>query len=458
MAHVFISYSRKDSTFVEQLERALTAFNIPLWRDIHSIPGGAQWYQRIQQGLKSSYALLYIDTANADESVWVGKEFLYAMDLKVPIIPLRLDEQFRALRTIDLNPVLCDAARFDTAVRQIVAVLGNLPQTPIVPGATAPVPTQQPEAPDSQPALVITAKAITDYLEWLLTGLNADLRDALYVNLAAVPEARLSRPSSVAPFAFDLGGIDLDLSFRMMPLEQVRGEQFDQAGEPVEDARQPLQAMARAVLLGEPGSGKTTTLLQLAIDLARAAQAAPETARLPVFIPLRGYSGAQPFEHYIQSQLYSLQSAYPALKAGKRLLLLLDALNEMPRTGPDGADLVAAVRESLRGHDEWIVSCRVRDYQEELRDLPDLGKLRLKPLDPPRIYETIRQRYASDWYRRNGIDARPEDGEALWQAMYGTPGLLKAWQVFAAAGQEEAFWKGNWPNEWGDEKTEAPVY
>ncbi|HRF10492.1 MAG TPA: hypothetical protein PL193_17905, partial [Xanthobacteraceae bacterium] len=46
---------------------------------------------------------------------------------------------------------------------------------------------------------------------------------------------------------------DLDLSFSMMPMEQVRGEAFDQAGEPVADARQPLQTMDRVVLLGEPG-------------------------------------------------------------------------------------------------------------------------------------------------------------------------------------------------------------
>jgi hypothetical protein len=297
MAHVFISYSRKDSDFVSRLERALAPFSIPLWRDIHSIPGGAQWYQRIQQGLKASYALLYIDTPAADESVWVGKEFLYAMNLKLPIIPVRQDERFLSMRTIDLNPVLCDDARFEAAVRQIVAALAELPQEPIVSGSLAPAPTTRPETAEEQPVAAITTKAITDYLDWLLTGLQADLRDALYVNLAAVPEGQPSRPAAFA--AFDLGGVDMDLSFRPVPLEQIRGEQIDQAGDAVEDARQPLQAMERVVLLGEPGTGKTTTLLQLAIDCARAAVKQPDTARLPVFIPLRQYSGAQPFEAFI---------------------------------------------------------------------------------------------------------------------------------------------------------------
>ena len=62
MTHVFISYSRHDTDFVEKLEQALQARSIVMWRDVHSIPGGAKWFRRIKQGLESSYAMIYIDT------------------------------------------------------------------------------------------------------------------------------------------------------------------------------------------------------------------------------------------------------------------------------------------------------------------------------------------------------------------------------------------------------------
>ena len=53
MTHVFISYSRKDTEFVEKLERELNARGIITWRDVHSIPGGARWFGRIKAGLES---------------------------------------------------------------------------------------------------------------------------------------------------------------------------------------------------------------------------------------------------------------------------------------------------------------------------------------------------------------------------------------------------------------------
>jgi hypothetical protein len=38
MTHVFISYSRTDSDFVNRLDGDLRAQGVTTWRDVHSIP------------------------------------------------------------------------------------------------------------------------------------------------------------------------------------------------------------------------------------------------------------------------------------------------------------------------------------------------------------------------------------------------------------------------------------
>ncbi|GIL14412.1 MAG: hypothetical protein BroJett038_31320 [Chloroflexota bacterium] len=445
MTHAFISYSRKDTDFVNRLERDLNARGLLTWRDIHSIPGGAKWFRRIKSGLESSYAMLYIDTPNAEYSEWVEKEFLYGAAIGLPVIPVKIDAGFMSLHTINLNPILCDEANYAVGLVKIAAELAALPKKPVVPGALPPPEQADDAAPDESGRLPDHAQEVRDYLKWLLVKTHADLRDALYVRLQAAPER--SAPRAPDPDAFDSGlDIDFEMGFDRLALERIQGEQFDRSGEEVTDARLPLHEMRRAILLGEPGAGKTTTLLQLAVDEARQAQAKPETARLPVFVPLREFDGRQVFEDFVSKRLYNLQDAYPDLhSAGRLLLLLLDALNEMPRRGADGRDLVAEVRDYLSESDKnaWVVSCRVRDYQEELSALRDAGKVRLKPLDPPRIYEVIRRRFIGQ-FAPQGI-ATAEDGEKLWQAMYGSDGLLKAWNVFVACGRADAFWGDHWP-------------
>lgn len=447
-AHAFISYSRKDTAFVDRLERDLRLQGIVTWRDIHSIPGGAQWFRRIKAGLDSSYAMLYIDTANAEFSDWVEREFLYAAALKLPIIPVKPDEQFVSMATINLNPIICDEARYVVGVGKIVAVLGTLPQIAITPGATPPpaaATTPEPSIPLDLDDEAVTGE-IRDYLGWLLIKTQADLRDALYVDLVASPEKRAETPIVSAPSPFGDFDLDFDMSLDRLPLEHVRGEAFDQRGDEVQDARVPVRDLKRVILLGEPGAGKTTTLAQLAVDLARAAQAAPEIARIPVFIPLRQFNGETDFPTFVYKQTYNLgQAAFEALLKDGRVVLLLDALNEMPRKTPDGRDLVAEVQDYLRDKPEWVVSCRVRDYQEDLRDLQDAAKVRLKPLDPPRIYAMIHKKFAEQYARDPRLKVSAEDGEALWRAMHGSAALLKAWETFVACERAEAFWGRSWP-------------
>lgn len=439
MAHVFISYSRKDTAFVDRIERSLRAEGILTWRDVHSIPGGSQWFRRIKQGLESSYAMLYIDTLNAELSEWVEREFLFAAALRLPIIPVKEDARYMSLATINLNPVICDEASFEIGIGKIVALLAAMPQTAIVDGAVAPAPVAAGDA-DTEPVgpAIDFRQEILDYVEWLLVKSQADLRDALYVNLEAQTEKRPAMTLADSDNDMAIGlDMDPDMGFARLPLEQIRGEAFDKDGDPVPDARVPVKETRRVVLLGDPGSGKTTTLLQLAVDLARALQD-DGGALIPVFVPLRKYDGATSFEAFVRSQMYNLQDSYTELLAHHEVIFLLDALNEMPRSAEDGRALVPDVQAFARDQARWVISCRVRDYQEELQGIDDTSKVRLQPLDPPRIRDVIRRRFAEQ-YAPAGI-ASAKDGEALWRNIYGSDDLLKAWDLFVATNRRGQFW------------------
>ena len=86
------------------------------------------------------------------------------------------------------------------------------------------------------------------------------------------------------------------------------------------------------VLLGEPGSGKTTTLWDLAYHHACDAQRSSH-APLPIFVPLGGYTGSEPALEYVKAHAGALAPQLTTLLQDGRAMLLLDALNEMPSVG-----------------------------------------------------------------------------------------------------------------------------
>lgn len=418
---VFISYSRDDSDFAGKLQRDLNAQGIETWRDTTSIPGAADWYQSIMTNLRQMDALLLIVTTHSDASRWVLREALYADQWGIPIIPV-FPVEYRPRRQlefllINLQPVLCDVVRYDDSITHIIDRI-----------ALAERPTTNPAATDA-PTAVADRQAELDYLDFLISEVQYDLDTRHYVQLAASADAAVPRRPSR-----ERRRKRAALEMLVGPeLERIDGDDFAQSGDVVEDARTLILEKRRAVLLGDPGSGKTTTLMQLAIDMAEAART-DENAPLPVLVSLPGYDGAAgTFAEFVGGHLKNLETSYPHLLSEGRLVLLLDALNEMPRGA--GRSLVDDVRGFLDHALAWTVSCRVRDYTDELSRLADVAKIRLKPLDPPRIHQMIQRRFLDE----------PQQGAALWKEMGGSDDLLDAWALFAQHNQQEALWQFDWP-------------
>ncbi|MBA3530673.1 MAG: SUMF1/EgtB/PvdO family nonheme iron enzyme [Ardenticatenales bacterium] len=147
-----------------------------------------------------------------------------------------------------------------------------------------------------------------------------------------------------------------------------------------EDILSAMQEHRRAVLLGEPGAGKTTALTRLAEELyvrARHARRAP----LPLFIPLGKWITAQPLQVFIAAQLGALGTYLTPLLASGRAALLLDGLNEVPVEQRE--EKARQIKTLLEEHPSLlvIVTCRQDDYKVDL----GLDVLRIAPLDALRI-------------------------------------------------------------------------
>lgn len=124
------------------------------------------------------------------------------------------------------------------------------------------------------------------------------------------------------------------------------------------------------------------------------------------------------------------------LVAERRLVPICDALNEMPRregSDRDGRELVPQVRTELGKYGSFYVSCRVRDFRDDLRNIEDLEQIRLLDLDLPRVQQAISVTFANE----------PARGQALWQTMGGSDELLALWERMTAQADADRFWTWN---------------
>ncbi|MFN8470274.1 MAG: SUMF1/EgtB/PvdO family nonheme iron enzyme [Caldilineaceae bacterium] len=192
----------------------------------------------------------------------------------------------------------------------------------------------------------------------------------------------------------------------------------------VGDLRAAVAQYKRLAVLGEPGAGKTTTLWRLVYDYALAAMSDP-TAPIPILVPLGGFTGPESILAYAAQYAGKLALHLPAyLKAG-RLVLLLDAMNEMPRGGYD--ERVRRIQAFIGRYQDSpvIVTCRALDYREDLQ----LEKIDVKPLD------VIRQR---DYLHRYLGEA---DGDKLFWQLAGGDAAAELWAVWRRRGQTfEQLW------------------
>jgi hypothetical protein len=126
-AKVFISYSRKDMAFTDQLEAALRARNIEPLIDRSEIYAFEDWWKRIEALIGRADTIVFVLSPDAVASEVALREMAYATSLNkrfAPIVCRRVDadavpEALRRLNFIFFD----DAARVDASADQLVEAL-----------------------------------------------------------------------------------------------------------------------------------------------------------------------------------------------------------------------------------------------------------------------------------------------------------------------------------------------
>ena len=143
------------------------------------------------------------------------------------------------------------------------------------------------------------------------------------------------------------------------------------------------------LVLGEPGAGKTTTLLELARDLIKRARSSP-TEPAPVVLALSTWTGThRDFAEWLVGEL-GLRYQVPkriaqAWVADARLVLLLDGLDEVPVERRVACVAAINAFEQVHHPPGLAVTCRVAEYDALSVKLRLRAAICLQALTPAQI-------------------------------------------------------------------------
>ncbi len=92
MGEIFISYSRKDSDFVDTLIGKLEEREFDVWLDREDIGGGAAWRAEISRAIRECDAFVVVLSTHSVDSINVTKELALADQHKRRIIPILIED------------------------------------------------------------------------------------------------------------------------------------------------------------------------------------------------------------------------------------------------------------------------------------------------------------------------------------------------------------------------------
>ena len=369
---LFVGFSLDDAFLVRQLEWVRNTF-----RDC-----GSQHYVLARSG--------EVDGMRPKVE-GLGVDFIEYADFGAPLLAT-LDE----LITVRERPPVAAPPPVDAGP--------SVPPVPSVPGSargTAPMTTPSRVFDDEVDRYLTAIECL--HKELPLAGFETKARvtielDDLYVPLDAIIDhaSRRRRVFSSAQQAQQLRAKGKHPEHRVEPSKIPLAEAFVKA-------RSIGKGKRGVVLLGDPGSGKTTHLRKVLLKVVRDG---PESiglppGTLPVFLPLRELRGrSQSLEGFVREQLRTFPLGMAPefgdrLLARGKLLWLLDGLDEV-----SNADERAAVAQwtddarKIRSDDFFLMTCRYAGYSPDLPLDAGFVELHLRPMNDEQVASFVRK-----WYR-----------------------------------------------------------
>lgn len=147
----------------------------------------------------------------------------------------------------------------------------------------------------------------------------------------------------------------------------TQSERLLPAGTSIVEVYEDKQANHELLILGEPGTGKSTLLVQLAQNLVEQAEQ-DVTRPLPIYLPLSSWAAKQlPFQEWLSEQvslIYDVPRQFSQHWVREEgLLLLLDGLDEMEASACTAC--IAAINAYHHDHLHPLVVCsRTEEYAD----------------------------------------------------------------------------------------------
>ena len=429
--HVFISYQREAEETAHDVHQYLERAGFRVWQDVDNIRHTARWPVAVDQALRETDRILVLLTPKSMASDEVFNEWFFFYSKRKPIHCLLLE-------TCEIHYQLLPFQYLDWREP------GKRNWQRLVDELTAPF---------EWPSVARKEKVVnTDFApnRTLPEAMQA-LHDALLSDegVVALSDAQLHdirqhKPTDETAFRLvryaEWCGPRYQLDERFVRLTML----LDQGSEAQQrftehkrfsDLRDVLaeETAHTLVLLGDPGAGKSTLLRRLEMDTAVDALRDANQHILTFFVNLAEYGVGRrdddlplPLDWLIQkwtSQFPDLPDLDTLLHE-RRMLLLLDSLNEMPHTDPADfrrradrwrAFLYDCVRD--RPGNRAIFACRTLDYGAVLStDEYPISQVRLEAMTREQVRDYL------DHYA-------PEHADLIWGSFESDPRQFELFRI-----------------------------
>lgn len=373
--HIFISYKSQQRDYAMQIYEALKDWGLDPWLDVQRLQPGSEWANEIDKALKTCQAVLGIMTPESIGSRYVTNEWDMAIVKGKLFIPLLFEDTDPHYKYIDIQYI--DFRNEDKSKSYEIL---------------------RKRLTGREQSVAIKSDPYSGYLQQLFDRINAYLEQKLIpslrnennpepVHIKTKTEDNLVdlflRPEQIDPL-FVAGGIQPNYPDKPPQVFEDFGKAFSQYN-------------GRVLILGEPGAGKTITLLQHARDLIVLRQQDPS---LPV--PILGMiytwdaSNKSPISNWLSISYGTPKNTIQLIEEGKAVLLL-DGLDELGNERLTDSKNPASPKfdprqrflQNLPRNNQLVITCRTQNYLEINEKAPVNGVVTLKPLGDAQIRQYL---------------------------------------------------------------------
>ncbi|MBN2303446.1 MAG: TIR domain-containing protein [Anaerolineae bacterium] len=369
--HIFISYARNDGIdYAERLERDLKQMGLEVWRDLTQLDNYSDFSVELEKAIRNAthVAVCLTPEVNQRDDSFVRREVAFASVLDKPIIPLKFPNADPIITIIHLT---------------------------YIPFSKGTPPEEQLNYEEGLHKLIERIRAETERQEVkrpAAEDVHYPYLSELYKRIVSFLERTVTRELMVASRAeTDAVETQQDPFASIFPTEFLFQAGIDESSAVFSNFGQAFRHYeGRVLLLGTPGSGKTTTLTAFARDaIARRLNNAQEP--LPVLLPVSSWDPGQ--HDSIQAWILD-RGAIPnttpeqldqMVRTGQ-LLLLLDGMDELLNR----QDAQRKFMSLLPENNQIVVSCRLEEYNALDEKLRLRGAVSLLPLTDAQIRDYLK--------------------------------------------------------------------